>query len=215
MGGPRILQMFQIQQNTDLPPESCKNKSPFTHTPTAGRRKMGPVCTAHSLAFSPARETKWKSMWRSALHCVACFLMCFMFAMCVCVVVVKYTYSIWIFGTCVYGKQIVCLRALTDSTVRPFVTLVCVNCAELCLFSPFSVPLLFSVSSPTVSLPTRPVSLDLSHEEATFWLQWWVPKNPDLNSADPSSVMKPPALLCSRASALNPIGDQKTCDAVY
>ncbi len=43
---------------------------------------MGPVYTAHSLAFSPARETKWKSMWRSArivLHVLR---------LCVCV---KYT----------------------------------------------------------------------------------------------------------------------------
>lgn len=36
---------------------------------------MGPVYTVHSLAFSPARETKWKSMWRSArimLHVFVC-----------------------------------------------------------------------------------------------------------------------------------------------
>lgn len=57
---------------------------------------------------------------------------------------------------------------------RSLVLLMCmyVDCPE-CLFSPFAIPptpLLFAVSSLTVSLPTRPVSLDLSHEEATFWL---------------------------------------------
>lgn len=50
--------------------------------------------------------------------------------------------------------------------------------------------ILFSVSSPTVSLPTRPVSLDWSHEEAMFWLQWCVLKNPYLSSADPFSFMR-------------------------
>lgn len=81
-GGPRILQMFQIQQNTDLPPESCENKSPVTHSGRRKRRKMGPVSTTRSRVFSPARETKWKSMWRAARINAACFLKCFMFFEC-------------------------------------------------------------------------------------------------------------------------------------
>lgn len=79
-GGTRILQMFQIQANNALPPENCKNKSPVTHARPQEKRKMGPVYSAQRLAFSPARETKWKSMWCSAhimVHvflCVSCFL---------------------------------------------------------------------------------------------------------------------------------------------
>lgn len=63
-GGPRILQMFQIQENGDLPLENrTKKKTPVIHAQPQEKRKMGPVCTAQRLAFSPARETKWKSMW--------------------------------------------------------------------------------------------------------------------------------------------------------
>ena len=89
-GGPRILQMFQIQRNSDLPPESCENKSPITHTHThthtrpQEKRKMGPVHTAHSLAFSPAREAKWKSMWCSARVMLHVFVHVSYLCMCVC-----------------------------------------------------------------------------------------------------------------------------------
>lgn len=40
-GGAQILQMFQIQQNSDLPPESCKNKSLVSHFSHRKREKWG------------------------------------------------------------------------------------------------------------------------------------------------------------------------------
>lgn len=61
-------------------------------------------------------------------------------------------------------------------------------CIVCFLHFPFPSLPLFSVMSPTVSLPTRPASLDLGHEEATFWLQWCVLKNPCLNSVDPPAT---------------------------
>lgn len=77
----------------------------------------------------------------------------------------------------------------------------CVGLCEICgvcfLHFPFPSLLLFVVMSPTVSLPTRPASLDHSHKEAAFWLQWCVLKNPYMNSVDP------PASWNSRVGDLN------------
>lgn len=64
--GPQILQMFQIQQNSDLLPKDCKTESPVAHPRPQGKRKMLSVWMAQRFALSPARETKWKSMWDSA-----------------------------------------------------------------------------------------------------------------------------------------------------
>lgn len=174
--GPRILQMFQIQENSDLPPENCTKKSPVIHAQPQEKRKMGPVCTAQRLAFSPARETKWKSMWCSAhimVHVPPCFM--FLVSACVWIVSVGGVFVQKKFGMSVFSLMLLFIRCVCMCELR-----------RICfLHFPVLPLLLFSVMSPTVSLPTRPASLDLSHEEATFWLQWCVLKNPYLNSADP------------------------------
>lgn len=103
--------------------------------------------------------------------------LCFMFLMSACA---------WILSVRgVFAQKKFCISVF--SLMLLFIRCVCM--CELCricfLHFPVLPLLLFSVMSPTVSLPTRPASLDLSHEEATFWLQWCVLKNPYLNSADP------------------------------
>lgn len=98
--GPRILQMFQIQQNSDLLPKNCKNKSPVTHSDHRKREKW-PLSTQriHSLSHQHVRQ--------SEKVCVTLLALCCMFS-CVfhvllCVLNVKNTeYSVSIFVLHIY-----------------------------------------------------------------------------------------------------------------
>lgn len=174
MGGLGYFKCFKFRKIVTSLQRTAQKKTPVIYAQPQEKRKMGPVCKAQRLAFSPARETKWKSMWCSA-HIMVPVPLCFMFLVSACA---------WILsvGGCVCAKEI-CVFSLMLLFIR------CICMRELCricfLHFPLLPLLLFSVTSPTVSLPTRPASLDLSHEEATFWLQWCVLKNPYLNSADP------------------------------
>lgn len=193
-GGPRILQMFQIQQNSDLPPESCKNKSPVTHSDHRKREKWG-------LSVQPTCSLSHQHVRQSGKVCSALLALCFMFSACVCYMCkvhqcphfqcvlyenLQHVCLCKTDGVFVFSCDV--LQCVRTDPLKDHLSCVClcVNVQNVC-FLHFLLPscLLFSVSSPTVSLPTRPVSLDLSHEEATFWLQWCVLKNPYLNSADP------------------------------
>lgn len=174
-GGLGYFKCFKFRKTVTSLQRTAQKKIPsHTRSTTGKKRKMGPVCTAQRLAFSPARETKWKSMWCSA-HIIVHVPPCFMFLVGAC------AWNLSVGGVFVQKKF--CISSLMLLFIR------CVRMHELCriwfLHFPVLPLLLFSVMSPTVSLPTRPASLDLSHEEATFWLQWCVLKNPYLNSADP------------------------------
>lgn len=148
--------------------------NPQSHTrKPQERRKMGPVYKAARSAFSPAREAKVEKYVPLCSHDAACFPTCCV-PLCAC--------------TCADSCDPVKFLAksafewmyepLFLFTCFVFTQPACVNGAES-VFSIFHSPslLLFSVKSPTVSLPTRPASLDLCHEEATLWLQWCVLKN--------------------------------------
>lgn len=88
-GGLGSFKCFKSSKTvTSLQRAAKINPQSHTHTRPQEKRKMGPVHTAHSLAFSPAREAKWKSMRRSTrvmLHvfvCISCLCVCVKYTGC-------------------------------------------------------------------------------------------------------------------------------------
>lgn len=145
MGVSDTSNVSNSEKNSDLPLENCENKSPVTHFQPQEKRKMGPVCTAHSLAFSPTRETKWKSMWSSVhimLHvflCVSCLWMWIAFVKFAAVPVLAAEMCLHAYRT---HYICVCANGFTKPNVC---NTVWVCCAEG-LFSPFSLPLWYLCS---------------------------------------------------------------------
>lgn len=177
MGGLGYFKCFKFSKTVTSLQRSAKINPP-THT-TTGKEKNGP-CLHNPLARF--LTSTWDKVEKYVLcsHYVACFHMCFMLffppRICMCVVYqASSAHCVWIWYV------FVCFHVMW---VLIHWKTTC-NSLAIC-FLHFLLPslLLFSVSSPTVSLPTRPASLDLSHEEATFWLRWCVLKNPYLNSSD-------------------------------
>lgn len=134
-GGPRILQMFQIQQNSDLPPESCENKSPVTHSNHRKREKW-------ALSTQPTRSLSHQHVRQSGKVCGALLTLCCMFS---------YVFRVFVcMGVCcmykVYWRCPFLVRTIRESwvwgcangsTERPLIILVCV--CELCRMSVFSI----------------------------------------------------------------------------
>lgn len=174
MGRPQILQMFQIQQNSDLPPEDCKSLTP---TP---RGKDGPCL--HSLLAHFHSSTWGKARKYAVLrsHFVARFIVFLACESCESSLCLTNEHALHVVLYCVQVSN-----RCTDWVAFCDCVGLCEICGVCFLHFPFPSLLLFAVMSLTVSLPTRPASLDHSHEEATFWLQWCVLKNPYLNSVDP------------------------------
>lgn len=158
------------------PSKRLQNRVP-SHTPTTmGKAKNGLCLNGPAVRSFCSTWDKVEKHVGLCLYFLASFALCFMhftWEPCVCA---EFTCS-----------PVMCRTAAPSAFYSVFMCgfEMCIVCF---LHFPFPSLLLFSVMSPTVSLPTRPASLDLSHEEATFWLQWCVLKNPCLNSVDPPTT---------------------------
>lgn len=69
-----ILQMFQIQKNSDLPPENCENKSPVTRSSHRKREKW-------PMSGRPTLSLSYQYVRQSGKVCTARLTLCYMFFM--------------------------------------------------------------------------------------------------------------------------------------
>lgn len=176
-GGLRYFKCFKFNKTVTSFQKTAK-PSPQLHTHDHREGEKWSLSERPSGSLFLQHETKWKSMWGPArifwqvLLRVSCILH------------VKPSVR-------VQNAHAALFRVEPQNRLL-VIPCLCVGLCEMCivcfLHFPFPSLLLFSVMSPTVSLPTRPASLDLSHEEATFWLHWCVLKNPFLNSVDPPAT---------------------------
>lgn len=184
-GGPQILQMFQIQQNSDLPLESCKNKSPVTHFGHRKREKWG-------LSTQPIRSFSHLHVRQSEKVCRALFLLCCMISVVSSLLLPPPSSPIYLWITHALHVTTWCMSVSSQIHWQTTRRNLCVNCAHksVCfLHFPFPLSLVscslhhlpLSVCPLGQRLWTPAIKRPFSGSSGVHW------KNPHLNSADPTN----------------------------